>query len=63
MLFFLFCVTDQINNSDYLLHQQTKVQEFLMVRATICSLNKVPVRIIYEDMYLLSVECWLVYMR
>lgn len=52
-----------MNYSDYLLHQQTKVQEFLMVRAKIYSLNKVPVRIIYEDMYLLSVECWLVYMR
>lgn len=48
---------------DYLLHQQMKVQKFLMVRAKICSRSTVPVRIIYEDMYLLSVECQLVYIR
>lgn len=47
---FCFCFDwAQMNYYDYLLHQQTKVQEFLMVRAKICSLNKVPVRIIYED--------------
>lgn len=46
-----------------LLHQQMKVQEFLMVRAKIYSRNTVPVRIIYEDMYLLSLECQLVYIR
>jgi len=52
-----------MNHYDYLSHQQTRVQEFLMVRSKIYSLNKVPVRIIYEDLYLLSVESWLVYTR